>query len=225
MGFSLYHPDITVCPSFFPHRYALLSCSSSTLKPANVSAAIYTWGKRTLCVNECTGSMWQGASCVCCDRLTSSWIPFALSGILSLLTERTVDSIQRRPHQMKRDSDINLIQNNLDPSCATDFLNLSYDSLFCFLVALLHSTERKAAIFSPCKEPVFVGLFREYCWSPFFPHLLRITFMNVYCTCCVIQLHPISEKTILPFTSNSTPAFHAQNVFHVIAIYPITGAH
>lgn len=74
-----------------------------------------------------------------------------------------MDSIQRRPRQMKRDSDINLIQNNLDLSCATDFLNLSYDSLFCFLVALLHSTERKAAIFSPCKEPVFVGLFREYC--------------------------------------------------------------
>lgn len=187
-------------------------------------------GKRTLCVNECTGSMWQGASCVCCDRLTSSWIPFALSGILSLLTERTVDSIQRCPHQMKRDSDINLIQNNLNPSCATDFLNLSYDSLFCFLVALLHipSTAQRE------KQPYSVPAKSLYLWVYlgtiadllFFPHLLRIAFMNVYCTCCVIQLHHISEKTILPHL-HFMPKMYAdtQTVFHVIAIYPITGAH
>lgn len=127
-----------------------------------------------------------------------------------------MDSIQRCPHQMKRDSDINLIQNNLNLSCATDFLNLSYDSLFCFLVALLHipSTAQRE------KQPYSVPAKSLYLWVYlgtiadllFFSHLLRIAFMNVYCTCCVIQLHHISEKTILPFTSNSTPAFHAQNV-------------
>lgn len=161
-------------------------------------------------------------------------LPF-LEFFEALLTERTVDSIQRCPHQMKRDSDINLIQNNLDPSCATDFLNLSYDSLFCFLVALLHipSTAHRE------KQPYSVPAKSLYLWVYlgniadllFFSHLLRIAFMNMYCMCCVIQLHHISEKTILPFTSNSTPTLHAQmyadtqTVFHVIAIYPITDTH
>lgn len=86
-------------------------------------------------------------------------LPF-LEFFEALLTERTVDSIQRCPHQMKRDSDINLMQNNLDSSCATDFLNLSYDSLFCFLVALLHipSTAHRE------KQPYSVPAKSLYLW-------------------------------------------------------------
>lgn len=192
-------------------------------------------GKRTLCVNECTGSMWQGASCVCCDRLTSSWIPFALSGILSLLMERTVDSIQRCPHQMKRDSDINLIQNNLNPSCATDFLNLSYDSLFCFLVALLHipSTAQRE------KQPYSVPAKSLYLWvylGTIADLLFFLTFSELHSWTCTARAVSFSFTTFQrkpSYLLQVTPHLHfmpkmyedTQTVFHVIAIYPITGAH
>lgn len=134
-----------------------------------------------------------------------------------------MDSIQRRPRQMKRDSDINLIQNNR-------VVRLIFSTCLmtpCSASLLLSCTaQREKQPYSvPAKSLclwVYLGNIADLL---FFSHRLRIAFMNVYCMCCVIQLHHISEKTILPFTSNSTPAFHARNVFHVISIYPITGAH